>query len=142
MSARVIDVLVPVALDQPFYPVPAGLSLRPGDMAMRLPLRGEPMGVVWAEKWNSRLHNRMKDVADELGSRASNPELRKFGRRLRASRHFAAVGAVWAPGPHHNTSRVGFFPFPATCARVLSVASPTASRTAKGAARGWRRARV
>ena len=82
MSARFIDVLVPVALDQTYsYRVPEGLSLAPGDLvSVPLGARGETMGVVWADnaKPNPRLHNRMKDVADKLDLPPLKPELRKF----------------------------------------------------------------
>ncbi len=82
MSTRVIDVLVPVALDQTYsYRVPAGMELGVGDLvAVPLGARGETMGVVWAENPapNPRLHNRMKDVADKLDVPPLKPELRKF----------------------------------------------------------------
>jgi len=82
MSTRVIDVLVPVALDQTYsYRVPAGMELEPGDLvSVPLGARGETMGVVWAENPapNPRLHNRMKDVADKLDVPPLKPELRKF----------------------------------------------------------------
>jgi primosomal protein N' (replication factor Y) len=82
MSTRVIDVLVPVALDQTYsYRVPAGLELAPGDLvSVPLGARGETMGVVWAENPapNPRLHNRLKDVADKLDVPPLKPELRKF----------------------------------------------------------------
>ncbi len=82
MSTRIIDVLVPVALDQTYsYRVPAGLELAPGDLvSVPLGARGETMGVVWAENPapNPRLHNRMKDVADKLDVPPLKPELRKF----------------------------------------------------------------
>ena len=82
MSTRVIDVLVPVALDQTYsYRVPAGLELAPGDLVcVPLGARGETMGVVWAENPtpNPRLHNRLKDVADKLDVPPLKPELRKF----------------------------------------------------------------
>ena len=46
MSTRVVDVLVPVALDQTYsYRVPAGLELAPGDLvAVPLGARGETHG--------------------------------------------------------------------------------------------------
>ena len=82
MSTRVIDVLVPVALDQTYsYRVPAGLELAPGDLvAVPLGARGATMGVVWAENPtpNPRLHNRLKDVADKLDVPPLKRELRKF----------------------------------------------------------------
>ncbi len=82
MSTRVVDVLVPVALDQTYsYRVPAGMALAPGDLvSVPLGARGETMGVVWAENPapNPRLHNRMKDVADKLDVPPLKSELRKF----------------------------------------------------------------
>jgi len=82
MSTRVIDVLVPVALDQTYsYRVPAGLDLSPGDLvSVPLGARGETMGVVWADNAtpDPRLHNRLKDVSDKLDLPPLKPELRKF----------------------------------------------------------------
>ena len=50
MATRVVDVLVPVALDQPYsYRVPEALELAPGDV-VSVPLGArEATGVVWAE---------------------------------------------------------------------------------------------
>ena len=50
MPQRVVDVLVPVALDQTYsYRVPAELDLAPGDL-VAVPLGArEYMGVVWAD---------------------------------------------------------------------------------------------
>ena len=47
---RVVDVLVPVALDQAYsYRVPEGLDLKPGDV-VAVPLGPrEALGVVWAD---------------------------------------------------------------------------------------------
>ncbi len=82
MSARFVDVLVPVALDQTYsYRVPEGLELAPGDLvSVPLGARGETMGVVWADnaKPNPRLHNRMKDVAGKLDLPPLKSELRQF----------------------------------------------------------------
>src|SRR5665213_3536288 len=82
MTARIVDVLVPVALDQTYsYRVPAGTELAPGDLvAVPLGARGECMGVVWADNPapNPRLHNRMKDVADKLDVPPLKGELRVF----------------------------------------------------------------
>jgi primosomal protein N' (replication factor Y) len=78
---RVVDVLVPVALDQTYsYRVPAGLDLAPGDL-VTVPLGPRSAtGVVWAEnpEPNPRLHNRMKDVEEKLDIQPLRPELRKF----------------------------------------------------------------
>jgi len=82
MNSRVIDVLVPVALDQTYsYRVPDGLALAPGDLvSVPLGARGETLGVVWAENPNPnpRLHNRLKDVDEKLDLPPLKPELRKF----------------------------------------------------------------
>jgi primosomal protein N' (replication factor Y) len=82
MATRIVDVLVPVALDQTYsYRVPEGLALQPGDVVtVPLGARGETMGVVWADNPapNPRLHNRMKDVAGKIEVPALKPELRQF----------------------------------------------------------------
>src|SRR5665213_1673856 len=82
MTARIVDVLVPVALDQTYsYRVPEGLALAPGDLvAVPLGARGETMGVVWADNPspNPRLHNRMKDVVGKHDMPPLKTELRKF----------------------------------------------------------------
>jgi primosomal protein N' (replication factor Y) len=82
MAARIVDVLVPVALDQTYsYRVPEGLALAPGDVVtVPLGARGETTGVVWAENDNPnpRLHNRMKDVTAKLDVPPLKPELRQF----------------------------------------------------------------
>ena len=81
MNARVVDVLVPVALDQLYsYRVPAGLDLAPGDV-VAVPLGArDVMGVVWADNPNPnpRLHNRLKDVDQKLDVPPLKPELRSF----------------------------------------------------------------
>jgi primosomal protein N' (replication factor Y) (superfamily II helicase) len=81
MSIRVVDVLVPVALDQAYsYRVPVGQELAPGDVVV-VPLgQRETLGVVWADnpKPNPRLHNRLKDVGDKLDVPPLKPELRSF----------------------------------------------------------------
>ena len=78
---RVVDVLVPVALDQAYsYRVPAGLELAPGDL-VAVPLGPrETLGVVWAENPNPnpRLHNRLKDIDEKLDIPPLKPELRQF----------------------------------------------------------------
>jgi primosomal protein N' (replication factor Y) (superfamily II helicase) len=81
MANRIVDVLVPVALDHPYsYRVPPELELAPGDF-VRVPLGArECTAVVWAENAtpNPRLDNRMKDVAAKLDIPPLKPELRKF----------------------------------------------------------------
>ena len=68
-STRVVDVLVPVALNQAYsYRVPRGMELKPGDVVC-VPLGPrEVVAVVWAEnaKPDPRLHNRLKDVGEKL----------------------------------------------------------------------------
>ena len=82
MAAKIVDVLVPVALDQTYsYRVPDGLELAPGDVVcVPLGARGETTGVVWAENDNPnpRLHNRMKDVVGKLDVPPLKTELRTF----------------------------------------------------------------
>src|SRR5215471_1585185 len=79
--SRIVDILVPVALDQTYsYRVPAGLELAPGDV-VAVPLGArESMGVVWADNLdpNPRLHNRLKDVDEKLDVPPLRPELRHF----------------------------------------------------------------
>jgi primosomal protein N' (replication factor Y) len=62
MTARIVDVLVPVALDRAYSDrVPAGLDLAPGDV-VAVPLGARAtLGVVWADNPtpNPRLHNRL-----------------------------------------------------------------------------------
>jgi primosomal protein N' (replication factor Y) len=82
MAQRVVDVLVPVALDQTYsYRVPAGMEVAPGDVvAVPLGARGETMGVVWAENPDPPpgLHNRMKDIAARIDVPPLKGELRTF----------------------------------------------------------------
>jgi primosomal protein N' (replication factor Y) len=80
MPPRIVDVLVPVALDQAYsYRVPDGLGLEPGDV-VSVPLGArEYTGVVWGEG-NPRpgLHNRLKDVDGKLDVPPLKDELRGF----------------------------------------------------------------
>src|SRR3974377_479205 len=66
MARRVVDVLVPVALDRTYsYRVPAALELAPGDI-VTVPLGPrDTTGVVWAENANPnpRLHKTLKKNA-------------------------------------------------------------------------------
>src|SRR5689334_17436363 len=81
MTTRVVDILVPVALDQTYsYRVPAGLELTPGNLVSVSLGARECMGVVWAEnpEPNPRLHNRLKDVDEKLDVPPLKPELRQF----------------------------------------------------------------
>src|ERR1700716_1663538 len=80
-AARVVDVLVPVALNQAYsYRVPRGMELKPGDVVC-VPLGPrEVIAVVWAENNNPdpRLHNRLKDVGEKLDVPPLRGELRKL----------------------------------------------------------------
>ncbi len=80
MAKRMVDVLVPVALDQAYtYQVPDGLDLAPGDI-VSVPLGPrEATGVVWGEGTaRPGLHNRLKDVSEKLDIPPLKPELRHF----------------------------------------------------------------
>src|ERR1700741_941749 len=80
-AARVVDVLVPVALNQAYsYRVPRGMELKPGDVVC-VPLGPrEVVAVVWAEnaKPDPRLHNRLKDVSEEPDLPPLRAELRQL----------------------------------------------------------------
>src|SRR5674476_790143 len=80
-STRVVDVLVPVALDQNYsYRVPRGMELKPGDV-VSVPLGPrEVVAVVWADNPNPdpRLHNQLKDVSQKLDVPPLQPELRSL----------------------------------------------------------------
>jgi len=81
MPRRVVDVLVPVALDREYsYRVPDKLDLAPGDI-VSVPLGArEATAVVWADnpRPNPRLDNRLKDVEDKLDAPPLKDELRSF----------------------------------------------------------------
>ncbi|MBR0796514.1 primosomal protein N' [Bradyrhizobium jicamae] len=80
-TTRVVDVLVPVALNQAYsYRVPRDMELAPGDVVC-VPLGPrEVVAVVWAEnaKPDPRLHNRLKDVSDKLDVPPLKAELRQL----------------------------------------------------------------
>src|SRR4051812_31559185 len=80
-STRVVDVLVPVALNQTYSSrVPRGMELAPGDVVC-VPLGPrEVVAVVWAENANPdpRLHNRLKDVGEKLDVPPLKQELRSL----------------------------------------------------------------
>ena len=80
-STRVVDVLVPVALNQAYsYRVPRGMELKAGDV-VGVPLGPrEVLAVVWAENASPdpRLHNRLKDVAEKLDVPPLKQELRSL----------------------------------------------------------------
>ena len=79
LEPRVVDVLVPVALDHAYsYRVPRGVDLQPGDV-VSVPLGARQVtAVVWAANANPdpRLHNRLKDVGDKLDVPRFREELR------------------------------------------------------------------
>src|SRR3982074_3288927 len=80
-SARVVDVLVPVALNQAYsYRVPRGMDLAPGDVVC-VPL-GPREGVagVWAKTAtpDPRLHTPLKDVGEKLDVPPLKEELRSL----------------------------------------------------------------
>src|ERR1700731_3572882 len=78
-STDVVDVLVPVALDQTYsYRVPRGMDLKAGDV-VAVPLGPrEVLAVVWADNADPdpRLHNRLKDVGEKLDIPSLQGELR------------------------------------------------------------------
>ena len=80
-STRIVDVLVPVALNQTYsYRVPRGMELKAGDI-VGVPLGPrEVLAVVWAENANPdpRLHNRLKDVSEKLDVPPLKEELRSL----------------------------------------------------------------
>ncbi|MGE0752193.1 MAG: primosomal protein N' [Variibacter sp.] len=80
MAKRIVDVLVPVALDKAYsYRVPAGMEVEAGDI-VAVPLGPrEAMGVVWGEGTaRPGLDNRMKDIAEKLPYPPLKAELRRF----------------------------------------------------------------
>ncbi|MEN3379000.1 MAG: hypothetical protein V7604_4355 [Hyphomicrobiales bacterium] len=81
MAQRIVDVLVPVALDHAYsYRAPAELDLKVGDI-VSVPLGSRAtLGVVWADDVAVRpgLHNRLKDVDSKLDYPSLKDELRKF----------------------------------------------------------------
>jgi primosomal protein N' (replication factor Y) len=81
MPRRVVDVLVPVALDEPYsYRVPEEMELAPGDVvSVPLGARGAT-AVVWADNPapNPRLDNRLKEIETKLEVPPLKPELRRF----------------------------------------------------------------
>ena len=130
MPRRVVDVLVPVALDKPYsYRVPEALAVAPGDV-VSVPLGArEATAVVWAEnpKPNPRLDNRLKDIEEKIDVPPLRPELRSFvdwvsnytlssrgmvlrmclrmGEHLGAERERTGVRLAGAPPPRLTTPR-------------------------------------
>ena len=80
MTRRIVDVLVPVALDKAYsYRVPEGVELAPGDL-VSVPLGAtDYTGVVWAEGTAPPgLDNRLKDIEEKLDIPPLKGELRSF----------------------------------------------------------------
>jgi primosomal protein N' (replication factor Y) len=81
MRKRIVEVLVPVALDHTYsYGVPDGLELEPGDL-VGVPLgASDTLAVVWTKDpaFDPRLDNRLKQVEGKLDYPPLTPELRKF----------------------------------------------------------------
>jgi primosomal protein N' (replication factor Y) (superfamily II helicase) len=81
MSRRVVDVLVPVALDHTYsYRVPTDMHLSAGDVVC-VPIGPRSVtAVVWAENQNPdpRLDNRLKEIEQKVDVPPLKPELRKF----------------------------------------------------------------
>jgi primosomal protein N' (replication factor Y) len=81
MARRIVDVLVPVALDQSYsYAVPDGLDVAPGTV-VSVPLGARNVtGVVWADNPapDPRLHNRLKDIGAVIDVPPLRDELRGF----------------------------------------------------------------
>src|SRR6476659_4751185 len=80
-STRVVDVLVPVALNQAYsYRVPRGMELKLGDVVCVALGPREVVAVVWADNANPdpRLHNRLKDVGEKLDVPPLREELRSL----------------------------------------------------------------
>lgn len=79
-KAQIVDVVVPLALDQAYsYRVPAGMTLEPGDFVNVSLGQAEYTGVVWGEG-NPRpgLHNRLKDIGAKLDVPPMRTGLRNF----------------------------------------------------------------
>ena len=102
-STRVVDVLVPVALNQTYsYRVPRGMELAAGDV-VGVPLGPrEVLAVVWGENSNPdpRLHNRLKDVAEKLDVPPLKAELRSLvdwvANYTLSSRGISGLWFIWA----------------------------------------------
>src|SRR3569623_138653 len=81
MPRRVVDVLVPVALNQTYsYTVPDDVDLVVGDVVTAPLAAREVTAVGWGENPNPdpRLHNRLKDVSGKLDVPPLREELRRF----------------------------------------------------------------
>jgi primosomal protein N' (replication factor Y) len=80
MAQRIVDVLVPVALDQAYsYRVPDGMTLVHGDVVTVALGSRETIGVVWGEGTaRPGLHNRLKDIGGKVDVPPLKDELREF----------------------------------------------------------------
>ena len=80
MAMQIVDVVVPVALDQAYtYRVPAGIEPRPATWWRCRLGPSEYAGVVWGEgDPRPGLHNKLKDVDAKLDVPPLRPELRHF----------------------------------------------------------------
>ena len=110
-QARVVDVLVPVALDQAYsYRVPDELALAPGDL-VSVPLGArEATGVVWADNVAVKpgLHNRLKDVDDKLDVpplKRRAAQVRRLGRGLHARARGMVLRMALRMGEHLGPAR-------------------------------------
>ncbi|RAI38263.1 primosomal protein N' [Rhodoplanes roseus] len=80
MARRIVDVLVPLALDQPYSYAAGDIPVAPGDV-VRVPLgTRECAGVVWGENTtpDPRLDNRIKAIAEKLDVPPLRDEMRKL----------------------------------------------------------------
>jgi primosomal protein N' (replication factor Y) len=81
MARRIVDVLLPVALDHGYsYAVPAGFDVAPGAV-VSVPLGARTVtGVVWADNPapDPRLHNRLKEIGEVIDVPPLSVELRGF----------------------------------------------------------------
>ena len=144
MATRVVDVLVPVALDQAYsYRVPAGMELAPGDLvAVPLGARGETL--AWSGP-TIPIRIRACTTASRTStksstSRRSSPScaIRRLGRRLHArlARHGAAHGAA-----HGRASRARPRTRRRAARRAAAAAHDAGARARAGAVRRWLDAR-
>ncbi|MFL9827608.1 primosomal protein N' [Rhodoplanes sp. SY1] len=80
MARRIVDVLLPLALDQPYSYAAGDLAVAPGDL-VTVPLGTRACtGVVWGDNPNPdpRLDNRIKAIADKLDLPPLRDEMRKL----------------------------------------------------------------
>ena len=130
MAKRVVDVLVPVALDQAYsYRVPEALELAPGDVVC-VPLgarEATARGLGGKSEAQSRLDNRLKDVAEKLDVPPLKPELRKFVDWV-AELHASARAAWCCAWPAHGRASRGRARARRRAARRAAAAAMTPAR--------------